>query len=436
MSQFATSYAAPVSGAERINSIDALRGIAVCGILVMNIYGFAMPFAAYMNPLALGGTEWYNIGTWFFTHLFFDQKFLPIFSMLYGAGIVLMTDRAAAKGTSITGLWYRRSFWLLVIGAVHAYLIWFGDILFPYALIGMLAFLFRKRSPRALIIIACVVLPIGMLMSYGGGMQMQALQAENAEIAALVEAGEDISDEQQARLDAWEAMSLFVGPPGPIVERDVAAYTQGYGHIVAYRAPQVLQMQTQAVPFFLLWRVGGLMLLGMALMKLGVFSATRSEAFYRRLMLAGYLVGFPVVMFSAYFLHANGWEPMFTFKLGQLPNYAGSILVSLGHVSLIMLLIKRGVLARLMARFQAVGRMALTNYLMHSIVMTSIFYGYGLGLYGEVPRLWQMAFVFGLLTLQLWYSPAWLRHFRYGPAEWLWRTLTYGTWQPFRISAA
>ena len=114
-----TEKSQPVLAAERITSIDTLRGVAVLGILVMNIYGFAMPFVAYQNPLAMGGTEWYNLGTWFFTHILFDQKFMTIFSLLFGAGLILMTDRAEARGVDNTATWYRRSFWLLIIGALH-----------------------------------------------------------------------------------------------------------------------------------------------------------------------------------------------------------------------------------------------------------------------------------------------------------------------------
>ena len=134
----------PVAGAQRITAIDTLRGVAVLGILVMNIYGFAMPLPAYSNPLVMGGTEWYNLGTWFFTHVFFDQKFMTIFSLLFGGGTVLMWQRAQARGAKFGRIYFRRSFWLLLIGVVHGYLIWFGDILFHYALIGMFIYLFRK----------------------------------------------------------------------------------------------------------------------------------------------------------------------------------------------------------------------------------------------------------------------------------------------------
>lgn len=423
-------HAVPVAGSERIGSIDTLRGVAVLGILVMNIYGFAMSFSAYSNPLADGGTEWYNLGTWFFTHVFFDQKFMTIFSMLYGAGLVMMATRAESRGAPYAGVWYRRSIWLLLIGSLHAYLIWFGDILFYYALIGMLVFLFRNLSPKALIVIACLLLPIALLLSYGGGIYMAKLGVSAAEITQLQGAGEELTEQQEQTLEEWDEMSLFLGPPDEQVIKDNNAYRGSYSEIVAYRAPFVVQMQSQAVLFFMIWRVGGLMLLGMALMKLGILSGKRNSDFYRKMLIAGYGLGLPLTIFSAYDLQAHQWNPMYVFKIGVIYNYIGSVFVAFGHIALVMLIVKKSALPRLMTRFTAVGRMAFTNYLMHSIILTTIFYGYGLNLFGQIPRLWQMAFVVAVIALQLIVSPIWLRHFRFGPAEWLWRSLTYWQRQP------
>jgi uncharacterized protein len=427
------AVSSPVTGTERIDAIDKLRGIAVAGILVMNIYGFAMPFTAYSNPLALGGTEWYNLGTWFFTHIFFDQKFLPIFSMLFGAGLVMMAGRAETKGVKYGGVWYRRSFWLMMIGAVHGYLIWFGDILFHYALFGMFIYPLRNRKPRTLIIIACIVLPGALVLGAGSGVYMQKLQSASVEISELQAAGEEISEEQEEQLQEWEDMSIFVGPPEVAVQKDLDGYHRSYPEVIAYRAPATAMMQTQA-SIFLVWRIGGLMLLGMALMKLGVLSGERSNAYYKKLMLAGYASGVPIVLFSAYDLSAHQWDGMYMMSVGMMWNYIGSILMSLGHIAVFMLIIKSGALRNLMERFAALGRMALTNYLMHSVVMTTVFYGYGLGLYGTIPRIWQMLFVVAMVGFQLWFSPFWLRNYRFGPVEWLWRSLTYWKAQTFRLS--
>lgn len=424
--------AAPVAGGERIDAIDKLRGIAVAGILVMNIYGFAMPFAAYSNPLAHGGTDAINMGTWFFTHIFFDQKFLPIFSMLFGAGLVMMFDRAEARGAKFGGIWYRRNFWLLLFGIAHAWLIWMGDILFHYALVGMLIYPFRKLSPRTLIIIGCLVFPVALGIVALGSDNIVKLQGQVVEIQQLEDAGETLSEEQLELREQWAEMSKMIGPPEESVREDLAAYRSGYIEILAFRAPTAQMMETKAAFAFVIWRAGGIMFLGMALMKLGVLSGERSNAFYRKMMGAGYVVGLPLVLFSAWDLNAHQWDGAYMFAEGIRANYVGSVFMSLGHVAVFMLIIRNGKLQNLMRRFAAIGRMALTNYLMHSVVLTTIFYGYGFGIYGTVPRIWQMGFVVAMVSFQLWYSPIWLQRYRFGPVEWLWRSLTYWQRQPMR----
>ncbi len=424
------SAAEPVVGSQRIASLDVLRGVAVLGILVMNVYAFAMPFPAYMNPYVMGGTDPLNLGVWIATHVLFDQKFMTIFSMLFGAGIVLGAERAAQRGAPFGGVFYRRQIWLLVLGAVHAYLIWFGDILFYYALIGMLAYLFRKRSPRTLIVTACFMLCVPPLVNYGSSFYIENLMSEAAAIEARVEAGAQLSIDEQATLEEWRASRAFFAPTEDDVRADLDAYRSDYGTITEHRAPFVLMMHLQATPFFMLWRIGGLMLIGMALMKLGVFSAERPTASYRRLLIAGYALGLPLTLLSSWLLFANEFEPVFVMRFGTIPNYVGSVLVALGHVAGIMLIVKLGLLSAAASRFAAVGRTALSNYLMHSLVMTTLFYGYGIGLYGDVPRIGQQLLVAGLIGLQLLLAPWWLDRFRFGPFEWLWRSLTYWRRQP------
>ncbi len=231
------SNPAPVTETERLVAIDTLRGVAVLGILVMNIYAFAMPFVAYQNPLAYGGTEWYNLGTWFFTHIFFDQKFMTIFSMLFGAGLVMMMTRADARGSKYGSIWYRRNFWLLLIGAAHGYLLWWGDILFHYAFMGMLIYPLRNRSPRALIITGCVFIVI----RYAHELRRPAVKCSSCRQAApksvqIQEAGETLTEEQAATLEQWEAMAMFMKPPDEQVAEDMAAYTGDYKGIVEHRA--------------------------------------------------------------------------------------------------------------------------------------------------------------------------------------------------------
>lgn len=411
-----------------------LRGVAVLGILVMNIYAFAMPFSAYMNPLLLGGTEPHNLGTWFFTHIFFDQKFLSIFAMMFGAGILLMSARAEAKGANPAPIWYRRQLCLVVIGCIHAYLLWMGDILFAYAMIGMLVYLFRKRGPKTLIIIACVLLPVTLVLNYGTSFYMEQLRAQAGVAAELQAAGEPLAEEQDRAVEQWQEMRVTVAPTAEDTQKDLETHRGSYADIVSYRAPVVGMMQVFGLIFFGIWRIGGLMLIGMALMKLGVLTGERTVSFYRRLMITAYAIGLPLVLFSSFNAWQHEFDGLYMMRAGNIPNYFGSIAMALGHVGLVILAAKSGWMKRLMARFAAVGRMALTNYLMHSVILTTVFYGYGLGLYGRIPRLWQMVFVVAVLVLQLWISPWWLRHYRFGPVEWLWRSLSYWQRQPMRVA--
>jgi len=422
----------PIAANERFVSIDVLRGVAVLGILVMNIYGFAMPLVAYSNPLALGGTELHNLGTWFFTHILFDLKFLSIFAMLFGAGLVVMSTRAESRGTQFGRIYYRRQFWLLLLGAIHGYFIWWGDILFLYAAIGMLVYLFRNRGPRALIIVAVLILPMPLLLDHGVAINVDRAIVKVAEIEELQASGTELSDEQTKALEDWEGLRQFMAPTEEDMQADLDAYRGGYLEIVEHRAPIVLMLQVFLTLLFGIWRVGALMMIGMALLKLGVLSGERSVGFYRKMMLAGYLIGLPLTIFSASDLYAHQFDPLYVIRVGGIANYWGSVIVALGHIGLVMLIVKTGALQRLMARFAAVGRMALTNYLMHSVILTTVFYGYGFGLYGTIPRFWQMGFVVAVIGLQLILSPWWLSRYRFGPVEWLWRSLTYWERQPFR----
>ena len=423
----------PVSGRERLQSVDVLRGFSLLGILVINIYFFALPSGVYFDPTIAGGFTGVNLLTWKTSHLFFLQKMMAIFSMLFGGGLILMHDRAETAGKSFRGIYYRRIVWLMIFGLAHGFLFWHGDILFTYAVCGFLLYLFRRRSPRTLIIWAAVFLSLGILIQVGSGMQFERLRAAARQFEAAEASGAEITPELSAVVQMWEeTKSYFVPTPGEVAE-EVEAYRGNVSEVMAYRAPKTLMMQTQAMVFMVFWRAMGLMLLGMALMKLGVFSAKRSTRFYVICMIAGYGIGVPLAYYGASQLIAHSFDFIYGFKIGYHFNYIAGVLVSLGHVGLVMLAFRSGLLGWLTRRLAAVGRMALSNYLMHTIICTTIFYGYGLGLFNRIDRFGLMAFVLAIWIFQLIISPVWLRHFRFGPAEWLWRSLTYRRRQPMRI---
>jgi uncharacterized protein len=400
----------------------------------MNIYFFGLPAAAYSNPSVYGGSSGADLVTWVVTHLFFEAKFITIFSALFGAGLVVMFQRAEARHRPLARIYYRRILWLLIFGLIHAYGIWGGDILVTYAIVGLLIFLFRRRSPRTLIIVACLVLLIPVFASIGFGVFIQKMQAAQQEISMLA-AGEDPSEEQQMLADWWDEMRPYFEPTPQEVAEELEIFRDGYPGIFRYRAPLVFMGQTMAVAFFMLWRTGGVMLLGMALMKLGVFSASRSQQFYRRCIFWGYGLGLLLVATSAWDLIRVSWTQPHAIQVSSHFNYFGSLAVALGHVGAVMLLCQGQALTDLRRRLSAVGRMAFTNYILQSLICTTIFYGYGLGLFGRLSRFPLMIFVIAIWLLLLWLSPWWLTRFRYGPVEWLWRTLSYGRRQPMAAVA-
>jgi len=426
---------APVAPAERIDSIDVVRGFALLGILAMNISIFALPMT-YFNPTLAGGFTRLNFAVWLIDYLVFAGKMMSIFSMLFGAGLLLLTDRAEARGGKPAKVFYRRAGVLLVFGLLHAYLLWDGDILYSYALGGMIAYLFRKRSAFTLIVVGVLVLLPPIAFARGFGSFLDRARAAAARVAATPAAGNGVSTGDQRLAEAWNGMRSQFEPDAKGIERTIRIYGRGsYLKIARERAPESFYMQTMLFVTVVGWVTLGRILIGMGLMKLGVFSGGRSRRFYVALMLVGYGLGLPLVAAGAYGLVRNQFDVAYKFGGGMDYNSFGSILVALGHVGALLLLYKAGVLQWLTRRLAAVGRMALSNYLAQTIICTTLFYGYGFGLFGKLDRLQLAGVVLAIWVLQLWYSPIWLKYFRFGPFEWLWRTLTYGKAQPMRVAA-
>jgi uncharacterized protein len=399
----------PVPPSQRLASLDVLRGAALLGILVINIQSFAMIEAAYLNPTAYGDLAGVNRWVWILSHVLGDMKFMTLFSVLFGAGIVLITTRAGAKGRGAATLHYRRTFWLLLFGLTHAYLLWYGDILVAYALCAVPAFLVQRVRPTRLLAagVLLISVPSGLYLLFGGVMQVSPQAVADS-------------------MSSWR-------PGAEKVAAEVAAYRGGWLEQMACRIPSALVMQTFVYLIMIGWRAGGLMLIGMALFKWGVLSGQRSPRFYLRGLVLGYGLGFPIVVAGVVSNFRAGWALEYSMFLGWQFNYWGSLLVALGHLSAVILLVKANLVPRLANRLAAVGRMALTNYLLQTVICTTLFYGHGLGLFGQVERWGQALVVLGVWLVQLALSPVWLRHLRFGPAEWLWRSLTYMKWQQMGV---
>ena len=404
------SAVAPLAPAERSSALDILRGFALLGILVMNIQLFAMPGAAYLNPTAYGDLSGPNWWVWVVSHVFFDQKFMTIFSLLFGAGILLFAERAESRGRSARGLHYRRMAWLLLFGLAHAYGLWIGDILVTYALCGMLVYLLRKASPATLITVGLALIAVSSTIWLLLGFSLPYWPPEAVE------------ELQQAD---WR-------PLPQAIESEIAIYQSGWWAQMQSRVPDSLEFQTLVFLVWGFWRAGGLMLIGMALLKLCVLTGRRSMQFYARMALAGFVVGLPSIAYGVYRDVQVGWDFRYSFFLGSQWNYWGSLFLSAGWIGLLQLVIKAERFTGITGRLGAVGRMAFTNYFIHTIICTTIFYGHGLGFFGQVSRTGQAVVVLAIWALQLTLSPVWFRYFYFGPMEWLWRSLTYWQRQPFR----
>jgi uncharacterized protein len=400
----------PVSLQERFASLDVLRGFAVLGILIMNIQSYSMISVAYINPTAFGDFSGLNRWIWIISHTFADQKFMSLFSLLFGAGVMLFTERLTSKGITSLGLHYRRTFWLLLIGFAHAYLLWYGDILVSYAMCAIVVVLFRKLSPKVLSSISFFLILIPSLLYLMFGFSWDFIPPEGQEGIKI----------------GWSSTP-------ELIAKEVAAYRGGWLEQMPLRIKEAIGFQTFIFAIYTGWRVAGMMLLGMALYKWGILLAKKSNLFYLVGLFLGLLIGLPIIGIGIINNFAENWAVDFSMFLGWQFNYWGSIFLAWAYVCLIMLAYKWAETSFLIKALAAVGRMALSNYLMQTIICTLIFYGHGMGYYGSVERSGQIIIVMIIWIFQLLISPLWLTKFRFGPAEWLWRSLTYWKIQPVWI---
>ncbi len=424
--------AAPVAESARLSSLDILRGIAILGILAINIQQMGLPQAAFSNPKIMGEMGPIDTIAWAGVIEFFLQKFMSVFAMLFGAGTVLLHARIDNSGREFAPVYFRRMMVLLGIGIVHAYFIWWGDILVAYAICGMIIYLMRNWSPRRLFIVGAIIFLLPTPAAGVLSVALDYIQGQAASAQVKIEAGQTITADEQGWIDTWTQISPSLQPSPEQVQKEIEANVGGFGGLFVHRAQLAAMYQTFIFAFFSMWRTIGLMLAGMALMKLGVLSLARTNAFYGRMILFGLGVGLPLDALGISRLLETEFAPGTQMLSMGLINYVASVFTAMGYVGVVMLLCRATVAAKLKGRLAAVGRMALSNYLLHSIVFTTVFYGYGLGLFGEIPLIGLLGLMALMWTVQLWTSPMWLAAYRFGPVEWLWRSLTYGKKQPMR----
>ena len=425
-------HSAPTLPSDRIQAIDTIRGFALLGILLMNILAFGLPSRAYFDPSVDGALSGTDFGIFFVVDLLAEGVMRAVFSMLFGVGIAL----AASRESRLTGvgIYYRRQFLLLGIGLVDTFvLLWTGDILVPYALAGMVLYLCRNWRPRNLGIAAgCIFVYLALfyttifLVLSWGPVQATAVQTRIA-------AGQAVSAEDQAMFDAWVDLEAVVHPSESIRAREALKFEGSYRQSFVANAEEAGEMYTLALPVFFIWDIGACMLLGMALYKTGFFQGRRSLRCYVLVAVLGFACGLTVNGFELAMKIGSGYAPQWVSGASVFTNDLGRVSMALGFVSVAMIAWQYDWFARARQVLAAVGRMALTNYILQSVFGLVIFHDFGLGLWNELARHQLYSIVLAEWIVLIWFSNWWLGRYRFGPLEWLWRSLTYGRLQPMAV---
>jgi uncharacterized protein len=371
-----------------------------------------------VTPMAAGGDGLSSQISYLFSFIFVDGKMRGLFSLLFGASMALIIERAEAKGENAKKVHYSRMFWLAVFGFAHYLFIWWGDILFLYAAIGSIAFLMHHWEPRRLIKWALIVYGLGFLLyalQFGGLQFLQLMASIPGADAEVVR--------QYKEIMASDELSLNFA-------NEIATYSGNYSGILARRfgdlwhlATLVLQSITETLP---------LMMLGMAMLKNGFLTGQWDSADYARWARRMLIPGLILNALLAFWVFASGFDLITALAAFMAWSLIPRLMITIGYAALFILLIRRMAGTAFIARVAAAGQAAFTNYLGTSIVMSTIFYGYGLGLYNQMPRASLWLFVIGAWVVMLLWSKPWLDRFRYGPLEWLWRSLARMQLQPMR----
>ncbi|MBD8620052.1 DUF418 domain-containing protein [Sphingomonas sp. CFBP 13728] len=405
----------------RIATLDLIRGVAVMGILASNIAAFGFPEFAYMTPASMGWPSTPDLIAWTTTFIVIDGKMRGLFSFLFGASMLLVLDRAEASGEDPATVHLRRMAWLFVFGVAHLYLLWWGDILAHYALVGAIAYMFARLPVRWLI-----------------GVGLACIAFQTVELTTLVAYTFDLHGAAHrpgatARvITNWQLLADQFGQPSPAsVTRELAIGRGGWRDLVAWRwthAAGPITSLTATGPETL-----GFMLFGMAGLRSGFLTGEWSRRRYTVIAIAGIGLGWIGYAAIAAFDIAHGFDARYVALSWLALATPLRPLTIMGYAAAIVLLARPG--GWLTTRVAAAGRMAFSNYLGTTILCTILFYGYGFGLYGTLSRAQLYLVVVPICLLMLLWSKPWLDRFRYGPLEWLWRSLSRFAWQPMRGSA-
>ncbi|MEO7982673.1 MAG: DUF418 domain-containing protein [Bacteroidota bacterium] len=429
--------AAPVSQQERIIILDSLRGFAILGILLMNIPGFGLPAPAGWDPSVLNEYGTINFKVWNFVDWFPEGTQRALFSMLFGAGIILFISGKEKRvdGMLPADYFFRRQLWLMVFSLFDVFvLLWWGDILLDYACFGMIMYSFRKLSPKALIIGAGLCF-IFMLARENRDLYLDKKMIHRGEmIARLDTSATKLTSIQKEQLGAMQDFKEKSTPESKVkrMEKNISKTTGSYENLYEYRT-EIYTNTLVKYLFFGAWDVLLFMFLGMAFFKMGILTGQAKIQIYWGMFIIGLGVGLILSYIRIQQMVDTNFDWFAYTKKYDFAFYELSrTFRSIGILGLLMLLFRSGLFKWLFALLRPVGQMAFTNYLMQSFLCGLFFYGIGFGMYGKLER-HEMYYVVGTVwVIQIIYSNIWLHYFRFGPLEWAWRSLTYWKRQPWR----
>lgn len=405
----------------RYIELDAMRGFAVMGILVMNIVSFALPSNAYMDPTVYGGDGGADLFSWFFGFIFIDGKMRGLFSLLFGASMYLVVTLAEAKGQSPFKVHYSRMLWLALFGLLHFFFLWWGDILFLYAAIGCLAYPFRDAAAQSLIKWGLGIYAAGFIIWAILMGSLFILQA----MASAPDADPQVVSSYNEMLDGF-------GLTAKKVAEDIAVYRGSYGDIFQFKLEK-MAFQPIGLVFQSAFETLPLMLLGMAAMKNGFLLGKMPLQSYRKCAIWLLIPSALAYALIAGLIYTSQFDPIVLTNANLAWSLLPRLMMTIGYMALLIILIQTYGHTVIIRRIAAAGRAAFTNYLGTSLIMCALFYGWGLGLYAEIGRAQLWLVIIGMWGIMLLWSQPWLMRMRFGPLEWLWRTLARGKIQPFAI---
>lgn len=431
-----STLAVPVAQSERIVTLDIIRGIAVLGILLMNIPMFSTPFPIAVDPFLLNEQGTINYYIWYAVVWIFDGTQRALFSILFGAGIILFVSRQEKKFNGLTpaDYFFRRQLWLILFSLIDVYiLLWNGDILLDYACFGMMLFVFRNLSPRALVVAASVSMLLMTARENRELFERKAMIREGEAIAALDTTATKLSSMQKEKFNKMKDFKERSEREAKLkkAEESVEKFTTSYASVYDARTNDYVNNLTMYI-YFSLWDVLTCMLLGMALFKLGILTGAAPIRVYTWMCVGGLGIGLLLSWLRIDFLIASRFNwfdvtknlPFSFYELTRIPR-------ALGILGLIMLLYKSNWLKWIFSSMRPVGQMAFTNYLMQSLICGVLFNAYGFKLYGQLERYETYLVVLYIWIFQIVFSNLWMHYFLFGPFEWAWRSLTYWKRQPF-----